>query len=156
MRKTPEERFWEKVGNIGGEGCWEWQAARTQNGYGYFYHDGRVGRAHRWSYFNLGDAEDYPMVMHLCNNPPCVRPDHLQGGTNQDNLRYCTESGRWPQRHGERNPNAKLTDAQAWCAAVDYESGMTLRQVGDKYGVTLQAIHLIVKGKTYVPSAGSE
>ena len=44
------------------------------------------------------------VVMHLCNNPSCVNPDHLQGGTQRANVQQCVREGRHktPLRDPER------------------------------------------------------
>jgi len=48
-------------------------------------------------------------VLHKCDNPPCVRPDHLFLGTQQDNLQDMRNKGRHRWGLGERHAHAKLT-----------------------------------------------
>ena len=78
-RRMPlEDRFWEKVKK--GTCCWEWTACRSALGYGKTYLDGKYLSAHRLSYF-LAHGKEVPEGMtidHLCRNPSCVRPDHLE------------------------------------------------------------------------------
>lgn len=82
-------RFWSKVALPSGQfGCLEWQGARSTNGYGMFWLDGRQGGAHRWSYERLvGPVPDGLELDHLCANRGCVRPDHLEPVTHRENLR---------------------------------------------------------------------
>lgn len=92
---SPEERFWRRVPRS--EGCWEWRGARHPRlGYGKF----SVSRntnipAHRAAWlFEHGEIPQGMRVLHKCDNPPCVRPDHLFLGTQTDNMRDCAAKGR--------------------------------------------------------------
>jgi hypothetical protein len=78
------ERFWSKV-DMSGE-CWTWKASRHPQGYGNFSLNGRIVRAHRFSFwlsgrelinrlrFQTGTIYD---IHHECENTSCVRPSHL-------------------------------------------------------------------------------
>jgi len=82
---TPEERFWAKVDKNGpvpehrpelGR-CWVWTAATHEFGYGVFT-DGGFVNAHRWAYEHFVSPIPKGLELdHLCRNPPCVRPTHL-------------------------------------------------------------------------------
>jgi HNH endonuclease len=96
------ERFWAKVAK--GDGCWEWQAGKDKNGYGQFtvYPPRRTLRAHRVAYeMEVGPIPDGLMVLHRCDNPSCVRPDHLFTGDAKANSEDMLSKGRY------RNPNAE-------------------------------------------------
>lgn len=72
-----EVRFWQKVEKS--DGCWIWNAARHPFGYGHIKIDGKVAQAHRVSYeMSMGPIPDGLVLDHLCRNPSCVRPDHLE------------------------------------------------------------------------------
>jgi hypothetical protein len=83
-RKTPEERFWEKVEKT--DSCWLWTAAKSK-GYGAFKVAGRQEEAHRYSYELLvGPIPTGLTIDHLCRNPACVNPAHLEPVTNRENV----------------------------------------------------------------------
>lgn len=103
---SQEQRFWAKVER--GPGCWEWLCGTNAYGYGRVRFNGRAQLAHRvaWQIEN-GPISNGAHVCHSCDNPLCVRPDHLWLGTAQDNMADMKAKGR--QRRGEGKPNAVLT-----------------------------------------------
>lgn len=97
------ERFWRRVDKSGP--CWIWTGAQGHHGYGRIGiggHDGPTVLAHRvaWELSN-GPVPEGLCVLHRCDNPPCVNPDHLFVGTQADNIRDCKEKGR--MRNGRGN-----------------------------------------------------
>jgi len=86
-------------------GCWEWQAAKHERGYGYFYTPSHYSKrkmdfAHRVSMFLYkGEKHDDLCVMHKCDNPSCVNPAHLHWGTHEDNMKDMASKGRSVQTH---------------------------------------------------------
>lgn len=89
----PNARFDAKV--VRSDNCWEWTGSRNDFGYGLFYLKGDQVRAHRYSYERaFGAVPDGLYVLHKCDNPKCVRPDHLFLGTLVDNSRDMVSKGR--------------------------------------------------------------
>lgn len=93
-RKTPPERFFNKV--LRTAGCWLWTgAAKGRNGYGHMNVAGAYVSAHRLSYeLHIGPIADGLHIMHTCDNRRCVNPAHLVAGTQQDNNADMVAKGR--------------------------------------------------------------
>lgn len=90
-----EKRFWEKVNKKQSQECWEWIAYTHPKGYGQICHNGKPKRAHRVSWeIHYGEIPDGVCVLHRCDNPSCVNPEHLWLGTNLDNMRDMINKGR--------------------------------------------------------------
>jgi hypothetical protein len=87
------DALWSRVTR--GDGCWEWTGTRDDAGYGKFEYLTVTYRVHRlsWSLEN-GSIPDGLLICHNCDNPPCVRPDHLFLGTQQDNVDDMWDKGR--------------------------------------------------------------
>lgn len=98
MEIASPSRFWAKV-KIGQEDeCWEWQGG-TSSGYGMttVRRNGRSvpTQAHRAAFvLTKGEIPAGYVVMHSCDNPPCVNPAHLRTGTYAENTRDCINKGR--------------------------------------------------------------
>ena len=85
-RKTPSERFWEKVNKT--PDCWVWTAATYSNGYGHFGLSAERGAiAHRFAWEELrGPIPDGALLDHICHNRLCVNPQHLRIATHKQNV----------------------------------------------------------------------
>ena len=102
------ERFWSKV--IKTSGCWEWTAASDKYGYGRFqmgtWGHSRLILAHRFSWKeSFGDIPEGMFVCHKCDNPKCVKPDHLFLGTAKENTIDCVKKGRHPRNRTKYLPS---------------------------------------------------
>lgn len=90
------ERFWQKVDKT--ETCWLWTHGRSRKGYGQFWADGKQLQAHRWAYEQMvGPIPEGMTLDHLvdrCRNKHCVRPDHLEPVTPEENHRRWVEAQR--------------------------------------------------------------
>lgn len=137
---TPEQRFWAKVDKT--DGCWLWTASTTAKGYGQLQvRPGVMSSAHRYSYtIHNGVIPDGLHILHTCDNPRCVRPDHLFLGTNKDNSRDMVAKGRCNPPKGVRASNAQLTDALVRLIRV---SPLSARELAETLDVTTTAIYLV-------------
>jgi hypothetical protein len=85
--------------------CWHWRGVTNQFGYGRFSYRGKTQVAHRLSYEAfVGPIPGGMSVLHKCDNPSCINPEHLWLGTYSDNRRDCLSKGRWrvKQRKGKK------------------------------------------------------
>lgn len=97
--KTAEERFFEKV-TEGDNDCWLWMGTRGKAGHGQFWNGSRVMGAHRWSYeFLRAEIPEGLVLDHLCRNPPCVNPWHLEPVPQSENMRRIPRKTHCPQGH---------------------------------------------------------
>ncbi len=85
-------------------GCWNWEKAKNPNGYGIYtvrkegWKRRRTVLAHRYAYeIFTGVIPQGMCVLHKCDNPSCVNPDHFFLGTQVDNMRDRKEKGRMPK-----------------------------------------------------------
>lgn len=109
---STEERFRLQTVKVKGE-CWNWIGAHDKDGYGWIRVDGVQTGAHRYSYgVHCGKIPKGMQVLHSCDNPRCVNPDHLFLGTQQDNVKDMVAKGRRANICGEESVNSKLTEKQ--------------------------------------------
>lgn len=76
--------------------CWNWKLYKTKSGYGTTNYRKKVGqRAHRVSWLvNRGEIPNDYYVLHKCDNPACINPEHLFLGTHTENMKDMKEKGR--------------------------------------------------------------
>ena len=115
-------------------GCWEWMRG-SDTKYGVFYHNNKNQRAHRVSY----EAYHGPIpkglhILHSCDNPACINPDHLRAGTVKENM------------EGEQIGTAKLNTAQVLEIKASLLSSKELSRI---YGVGPDTIWLIRSGRSW-------
>jgi len=149
-------RFWKRV--LKSDGCWTYTGARLRkkNGdytYGSFGVRKRRVLAHRFAYaITYGSPDPALKVCHQCDNPICVRPDHLFIGTQRDNLRDMRQKGRgyinaYPP--GEKHPKAKIGIADVHVIRRDFAAGVSVYRLAARYGIHYSTIHDVATGKTW-------
>jgi hypothetical protein len=144
---TDQERFWMRIVKVE-SGCWLFQGFKDAWGYGHFKGFGKRYQAHRYA-FEITHGKRIPagkLVLHSCDNPPCVNPAHLRLGTNADNRNDSIARNRLPR--GESIHTAKLTREQV-VEIRALEGKATQRVVADKYGVSQTAVAAIFKRRSW-------
>lgn len=153
---VPASAFWSRVER--GDGCWRWTAFRDSKGYGrMMLPDSRgAGRVSEGAYRIAWALENGPIpggmhVLHKCNNPGCVRPDHLRIGTHAENMQ--DRAGlpvRWTT-YGADCAAAKLSaeDVSAIRALRQSEPRLSQRAIAARFGISQQNVSQILRGATW-------
>lgn len=168
LRESVASRFWAKVDRSGPTPahcpelgpCHVWLGSTDDKGYGQIREGGKAGRllkAHRvsWALHN-GPLADDRVVLHRCDNPPCVRFDHLVDGTQAENSQDAAKKGRLVFQtrpslcpRGERHKSAKLTASDVAEIRRLRIGGWTQTRLASAFGVTQAAVWNILSGRTW-------
>lgn len=143
------KRFWDKVRIITIDGCWLWTAA-TAGGrggeYGVFRLSSprRMVYAHRFAYARLHNKDDRDLgeMMHLCDNPLCCNPLHLQEGTHQENVRDM-------HRKGRAGRSCKLSEHAVREIRTQLQNGKRVKDIAKRFQVTHSTVSLIKSKKIW-------
>lgn len=139
-----EERFWSKVNKT--DTCWLWTASCFDGGYGSFSVNSNNIGAHRYSYtLHKGEIAEGLCVRHTCDEPHCVNPDHLELGTQQENMNDKIQRNR--QAKGIKNGRAKLTEDDVREIKIFRGFGFEYDELGKMYGVCGTTIGRIITVK---------
>lgn len=137
---SADDRFWAKV-QKSNDGCWLWTAYIGTWGYGRFMLNGKAEKAHRvaWSLV-YGPIPIGQLILHRCDTPACVRPEHLFLGSNKDNYDDMEAKGRKGVgvhfSNGEEHCNARLTDSSVGHLREMYAGGdYTYEQLSAIFGI---------------------
>jgi hypothetical protein len=145
----------------GDSGCIVWTGGCKAFGYGEFspWNSRKRGlgkqSAHRvaWIAAN-GPIPDGMYVLHRCDNPPCINPEHLFLGTPQQNTDDMHGKGRWKEprrRSGARHPRpmAKITEDDVRKIRQRFAAGEAQATIARDFGVDYSNISRIVRGRTW-------
>lgn len=141
-----EQRFFKHV--LKTDTCWLWIGTKDRNGYGMAAMGKRLVYAHRISYaMKYGEFDRKMCVLHACDVPACIRPEHLSLGTHKDNMRDMAQKGR--AAYGERNGASKLTVSAVKEIRRRLDLGETQESVRVWAGISSGAISNIANFKTW-------
>jgi hypothetical protein len=127
---------------------------------------GKTEKAHRISYIiHKGAIPDDLYVLHTCDNPPCVNPNHLFLGTQEDNVhdmhakkrdRHPSGISHWRSKPGltlrpRQYPSPKLTEQQVREMRHLYKSGTekSIAAIGRKFNISRELAHQVIRRKLW-------
>lgn len=137
------ERFYSKVHKT--DACWNWLGAVDGRGYGKFVtwngkkHKYHIASRFSWVITN-GPIPPGLFVLHHCDNPICVRPDHLFLGTAKINSQDMKQKGRHAFRVGAANPNAKLSWPDVAIIRKLYKQGISASVLAILYNIAVRTV----------------
>ena len=153
------QRFFDRVEKTAT--CWNWVGGMSNKGYGRFWFQGNQIMAHH--FLLLDTKPNGAWVLHHCDNPSCVRPDHLFFGDAKANSQDMHRKGRgnplpgWKAMFaariydvGEKCYAAKLTEKKVlWIRNQPKHFGY-MSKMARKFGVTHDAIRQVIQRKTWM------
>lgn len=154
QRATLAERL-ERFSVLRPSGCIEWIGAQKERGYGVIscslpnHH--RSAGAHRVSWELANNASLLPgaVIMHECDNPSCINPEHLTLGTHLENAQQAKARGRLVRARGERSSRALLSAEKVLEGRRRYAAGESIPRLSREFGVKYPALYNAVVGRTW-------
>lgn len=141
------------------DGCWEWSGIRDGAGYGFFQiarqtdkvrRVVKMWKAHRYSWhLHFGEIPNGLWVLHRCDNPPCVRPDHLFLGTNRDNTLDSLAKDRSYLKNGERSPFSTISNSTALLIKQMLRDGFSTLETSKAAKVKIHVVNNIKYGRAW-------
>lgn len=140
--------FWDRVYSQAEwrDGCEVFTGCCDDDGYGRINRDGKLVRLHRavWER-DHGPIHAGKVIMHTCDNPPCINPAHLAIGTQPQNIADMDRKGRRVNLYGSQQSQAKLTETDIPDIRLMLGYGLSCEKIGAEYQVSSEAIRHIKK-----------
>lgn len=148
MTKNTELSFLSRIDRRDEDGCWIWSGCKNQHGYGLISFNNRQLSAHRLSYqLFIGEIPKGMYILHKCDNPSCVNPNHLFLGTQKDNMQDMVNKGR--SGVGQKRGCPKLTWDQVRTIRGESKTGKLYKIIAEEYGVDPSLISQIMLNKIW-------
>lgn len=154
--KQTIESFWSKVDVKDINECWEWTQSLNNFGYGTVGWHGKVYTAHRIAAWSVGlvenisapiDKQSHEFVLHICDNPKCCNPTHLEVGSFSKNQLDSYKRNRRKQPQSKHS-NAKLTKTQVQFIRKN-KGAMRQIDLAKQYNVSQRVISLVQRNESY-------
>lgn len=148
--RTIESMFLDKIEPEPNSGCWIWIGSRGRQGYGHFWWGGKCLKAHRASYMlHVGEIPPGLDIMHRCDNPSCVNPEHLRAATTRENVQDMWAKGRGRPARRAANGNARLTEFGRQYVVDMLLLGFPTSKIADKCGIATSTVRRIARGEIW-------
>jgi len=137
-------------------GCWLWTGPTFARNYGKIGCPPALAHRISWTVFR-GAIPAGLVVRHRCDNPSCVNPDHLELGTNADNVADKIARGR--QAKGERIARAVLSAREVGEIKLLLRRGAPRKAIAHDFSVSVSAVNHIAHGRSWkhlTPEPGRE
>lgn len=146
------DRFWSKVNKT--NDCWNWTGFLDADGYGSFGYAPEPNKwkpiqAHRISVLLDGRDPTGKIVCHHCDNPSCVRPDHLFLGTHQDNRNDCLSKDRAGHKLKAIDVEYIRKNTIIGPRGAGSHKISNVREIADKFNIQPETIRNIVNRKIW-------
>lgn len=135
VRPSLATRLWSRIRETP-SGCWEFTGyVDAATGYGQIGNEGRLVLTHRASWeLTHGPIPSSLVIRHKCDNRPCINPEHLEIGTQADNVRDALERGRVARKFGL--PHTRLSDDDVRSIRHSYASGTPSATLARQFGIS--------------------
>lgn len=140
-------------------GCWEWQGGRDPYGYGHIRWGQKQTGVHRvmwwlvtgeniWGTRTKGSNYHGVCVLHHCDNPVCIRPDHLFSGSQKENVADAKQKQR--NSRGEKVPQHKVPARAIPLIRYIAKAGLLrIGEIAEVIGINRRNVTLIVQGRAW-------
>lgn len=140
------ERFWTYIKKT--PSCWIWSSISQGHRYGVISIEKKRWRAHRASYLlHYGSFDENLHVLHKCDDPRCVNPEHLFLGSHQENMKDRNFKKRYACLVGEKNGQAKLTAADV--IYIRSKPGIPIKKLAQTLNVSIGCIEDIIYNRSW-------
>lgn len=152
IQTCEELSFWFWANTWWDGDCLVWGGSQTASGYGRLKINGKTYRAHRLAWMLVfGHIPLGLFVCHKCDNPVCVRPDHLFLGTPRQNIHDALAKNRFPT--GDNSRLTKVSDNGIDELRNLRDKGWTIESLAAKFGLGISSVERIVKYKARITNA---
>lgn len=145
--------FWDRVKAqtvVKENGCHEFTGSKDECGYGRIHQGKKLVRLHRAMYEKVhGFIPKGMVVLHSCDNPACINPEHLSADYQSENVRDMYNKGRNNNLAGSKHAMSKLTESDIPVIRKRLANNETCISIANDYGVHENTIGFIKNGKTW-------